>query len=170
MKKNLLTVLILALLIVNIVLTSVMMFSMVGANKKTSELVDNIAMVLNLELKGPGEEEEVVEVPIGDSVPYVIANAMTIPLLSTDGEDHYIIFNISFHMNKKDKAYKKYGEKIVENEELIKDTIRSVVSSHTEADFKEDFEGIKDEILKAVQDIYDSEFIYKVAISEVKYQ
>lgn len=34
MKKNLMTVLILALLIVNIVLTSVMLISIVGTNKK----------------------------------------------------------------------------------------------------------------------------------------
>ena len=34
MKKNLMTVLILALLIVNIVLTSVMLVSIVGTNKK----------------------------------------------------------------------------------------------------------------------------------------
>ena len=35
MKKNLMTVLILALLVVNIVLTSVMLVSIVGTNKKT---------------------------------------------------------------------------------------------------------------------------------------
>ena len=36
MKKNLMTVLILALLVVNIVLTSVMLVSIVGTNKKTA--------------------------------------------------------------------------------------------------------------------------------------
>ena len=41
MKKNLMTVLILALLVVNIVLTSVMLVSIVGTNKKTAQLVDN---------------------------------------------------------------------------------------------------------------------------------
>ena len=42
MKKNLMTVLILALLIVNIALTGVMLVSIVGTNKKTAQLVDNI--------------------------------------------------------------------------------------------------------------------------------
>lgn len=50
MKKNLMTVLILALLIVNIALTGVMLVSIVGTNKKTAQLVDNITTAMNLEL------------------------------------------------------------------------------------------------------------------------
>ena len=46
MKKNLISVIILALLIVNIVLTAIMMFSVTGASKKTAALVDNIATAL----------------------------------------------------------------------------------------------------------------------------
>lgn len=54
MKKNLLSILILVLLIVNIALTTVMMISVTGTNKKTAELVTSIATVLNLELYNPG--------------------------------------------------------------------------------------------------------------------
>ena len=54
MKKNLLSILILVLLIVNIALTVVMMISVTGTNKKTGELVTSIATVLNLELYNPG--------------------------------------------------------------------------------------------------------------------
>ena len=56
MKKNLMTVLILALLIVNIALTGVMLVSIVGTNKKTAQLVDNITTAMNLELTVPGAE------------------------------------------------------------------------------------------------------------------
>ena len=60
MKRNLLSVLILALLVVNIVLTGIMMFSVVGTSKKTSALVTDIATILQLEIgsaKGEGKEE-----------------------------------------------------------------------------------------------------------------
>ena len=50
MKKNLLSVLILVLLVVNIILSVIMMASVVGTNKKTGELVTSIATVLKLEL------------------------------------------------------------------------------------------------------------------------
>ena len=50
MKKNMISVIILALLIVNIVLTGVMMFSIVSTEKKTAKLIDGISTALNLEL------------------------------------------------------------------------------------------------------------------------
>ena len=46
MKKNLISVIILALLIVNVVLTAIMMFSVTSASRKTAALVDNIAWFL----------------------------------------------------------------------------------------------------------------------------
>ena len=46
MKKNLISIIILALLVVNIVLTAIMMFSVTGAANKTAALVDNIATAL----------------------------------------------------------------------------------------------------------------------------
>ena len=53
MKKNLLSVLILVLLIVNIALSAVMMISVVGTNKKTAAMIDSVVAVMNLELYGP---------------------------------------------------------------------------------------------------------------------
>lgn len=169
MKKNMLTVLILALLIVNIVLTSVMMFSVLGTNKKNAELVSNIATVLNLELTGPGEEKKAAEIPLSQAIVHDIDGAMTIPLRSDDGKDHYIVFNISFQLDTKHKDYKTYGETISDKDSLIKDQISDVVSVYTANECKEDFEGLKAKILNAVQDLFKSDFIYKVAISEVKY-
>lgn len=169
MKKNLLSVLILALLVVNIVMTGIMMFSVMNTNNKTAALVGNVAAVLNLELKQPGEEEE-KEIPISDVKPYAIEGAMTVPLKSDDGKDHYMMFNISLSMNSKHKDYKAYGETIGEYQEQIKDTINSVVMSHTESECRDNFEELKAEILAAVQDLFKSDFIFQVAISEVKYQ
>ena len=48
MKKNLLTVLILALLIVNLTFSVITMISITGTNKKTAALVYTIATFLNL--------------------------------------------------------------------------------------------------------------------------
>ena len=71
MKKNLLSVLILVLLIVNIALTSVMMISVTGTNKKTAELVTNIATVMNLELSVPGQEESAVSLADTDTYDFI---------------------------------------------------------------------------------------------------
>ena len=67
MKKNLLSVIILALLIVNLALTGIMMFSTVTANKKTVALVNQIASILNLEVKAPEGAEEAKEISLLDT-------------------------------------------------------------------------------------------------------
>lgn len=79
MKNNLLTIIILALLVVNIILSGIMMISFMGTNKKTADLVSDIAAVLNLEL-GVDEEEEEPMIPMSEQVPWAIEGAMTIPL------------------------------------------------------------------------------------------
>ena len=169
MKKNLLTVLILALSIVNIVLTSIMMFSVMGTNKKTASLVGNIATVLNLELKQPGEEELPPPVSLADTQVHNLTGSMTIPLADEGNGPAYMVCDVALSMNKKHSDYKTYGETISESESLIKDAIISVVTEHTESECRNNLDGLKTEILEAVQQLFDSDFIYNVAISDVKF-
>lgn len=180
MKKNLLSFIILALLVVNLVLTSVMMFSVTSTNKKVSDLVGNIAVALNLELTEPGEGDQMAAVSLEDTEVYAIAGAMTIPLaLEASAEDReapkqgYLVCNISLSINTKHEDYKTYGsaEAMAAKEELIKDAISSIVSKYTTAELQADtgLENLKAELLTAVQDLFQSDFIYKISISEVKY-
>lgn len=181
MKKNLLSIIILALLIVNIVLTSIMMISMMGTNKKTADLVSDIAAVLNLELGVNGEEEAVVEIPMSQQEIWNLDGSMTIPLQSETildasgnvigNKDHYVMFTVSFSLDTKGEGYKQYGgENIANYETMVEDAITKVVSKHTVDDCRNDFDTIRAEILEAVQALFDKEFIYKVAINEIKFQ
>jgi flagellar FliL protein len=181
MKKNMLSIIILALLLVNIILTSVMMFSVTNTNKKVANLVGTIATVMDLELTTPGQEET-QEVSLADTEVYAISGSMTMPLApetvtDSNGKESYkqgyLVCNVSFSLNTKHQDYKTYGsaEAMAGREELIKDAINTIVSKHTATELQSDagLEGLKAEILKAVQDLYQSDFIYKVSISEVKY-
>lgn len=177
MKKNLISVVIMALLIVNIVLTSIMMFNVTSTNKKVANLVGNIATVMNLELTAPGEETK-EEISLADTEVYAISGAMTMPLTPEVSEDgttrqSYLVCNIAFSMNKKSKDYSKYGteEAMAAKVELLKDVINTTVSRHTASELQADtgLENLKAEILKEVQDMYQSDFIYKISISEVRY-
>ena len=171
MKKNLLSILILALLVVNLVLTAIMMVSVTNTNKKTAELVTSIASVLNLELTTPGQEEEVY-VPMSDIVVHDITGSLTIPLHSTDGGSHYIIFNASISLNTKGEGYKAYGETFASYESLIKDAITSAVSKYTVDECNNNLEIVRAEMLKQVKALFGDEsgFVYKIAMSDIKTQ
>lgn len=176
MKKNLISIIILALLIVNIALTAVMMFSVMGTSRKTAKLVDNIASALDLELAaaGAGEGEEEIEVPMSDTEVYTIAEMM-IPLkVEEDGTQHYCLTTVSLSINKGkikgDKGYKKFGSDLSAQENLIKSEINTVFGKYTLAEARDNQEMLQDEILEKVQEMFDSKFIFDVSFSDTMYQ
>ncbi len=170
MKKNLLSVLILVLLVVNIILSVVMMVSVVGTNKKTGELITSIASVLKIELYNPGVVA-VTDVPMSDTEVYNMLQLM-VSVVKEDGKQGYIIMDLGLQQNKKHKDYKKLGgeEKIAAYDSVIKDTINSVISRHTQEEFQQDTEGVREELLKEIQELFGSDFIYRISISNIKYQ
>lgn len=172
MKKNLISIIILALLIVNIVLTSIMMFSVTSASRKTAALVDNIASVLSLELAGgTGGEASAGSVPIEDIEVYSLSEEMTIPLkVGDDGEAHYCLVSISFSINTKADDYKKYGSDLSGQESLIKGEINRIFGQYTIEEARASETQIQDEILASVQKLYDSTFIFNVTFSDILYQ
>lgn len=159
MKKNLISIVILALLIVNIVLSSITLFSVFGTNKKTAALVTDIAAAVSLET---GIQSE-VQVPMADVVTYDIAE-MTIPLKNgEDGKAHYALVSVTLSMNSKDEDYATYSDLTV-RESLIKGEINTVFSQYTLEQAKGNSQMIEEEILERVQTLFNSKFIYDVTI------
>lgn len=173
MKKNLISVLILALLVVNVVLTAIMMFSTTGAVKKTTALVNDIAAVLSIELD-EGSSEADTTVQIADMVSHDISDQIMIPLRKgADEKDHYYIVNVSLLMNSKHEDYATYGETVSGGgqDSLFKSIIIEVIGNHTLEEAQASPEALKDEILARIQEAYNgSTFIYKVTFSGILFQ
>ncbi|MBQ9136059.1 MAG: flagellar basal body-associated FliL family protein [Lachnospiraceae bacterium] len=169
MKKNLMSILILALLVVNIVLTAIMMFSMTGAMKSTTALVGDIAAVLALELDMGGDDAN--RPSMEDTVVYDIADVLTTSLQDDgSGTVHYAAVAVSLQLDSKHKDYKKYGseEAMAAKDSIIRSIIVEVLGSHTLAEFQTDTDGIRNEILAKIQQRYQSDFIFDVVFSDVK--
>lgn len=170
MKKNLLSIIILALLIVNLVMTSVMMISVTGANKKTAAIVTDIASVLKLELNQGTETGESAEaVSLENTEAYDLPDEMTIPLLKgEDGVMHYALVKVSLSMNIKNDGYKTYGADISSRQSLIEGVITEVISQYNVDEVQVKSAEIQDEILSRLQskEMFDSDFIYKVTFSK----
>ena len=174
MKKNLISILILVLLVVNIVLTSVMMINVIGTNKKSAELVSSIATVMNLEFTDLDKDTPTVS--LADTDAYDLPELM-IPLsASQDVEEgsknkqSYILFTMSLLQNKKHDDYSSLGgEKIGTRSSMIMDVVTRVVGRYTLEECQTDMDGIREEILREIQALFGSDFIYKIGISGIKY-
>lgn len=170
MKKNLLSIIILSLLVVNIALTAVMLFSVVGTNQKTASIVTDIAEVLAIELDTDGMTGTGTAVSIADTAVYSIEDKMTITLKRDEGDtqDHYCIVKVSFSMDTTNPDYATYGD-LSAMETLLKGEIINVIGSYTLTEAQLSQDKICDEILERVQNLYESNFIYKVSFSEIMY-
>lgn len=176
MKKNLISIVILTLLIVNIVLTSIMMFSVVNTNKKTAALVTDVAAAISLELDAESTEENAAAtVSMADIETYTIAD-MTIQMKPSVNEEdgtsemHYMLTSVVLSMNTKNKDYKTYGADIANKEDLIKGEITEVIGQYTIDEASADTLAVTEAILSRIQSLYDSDFIFDVTLSNPLYQ
>lgn len=170
MKKNLISVIILALLIVNIALTSVMLFSVTSTNKATADMVMRITGAMDMELSSADGTAFTPVVPIENIASYDIADTMTIRLKQDeDGAEHYIMIAVTLSMDKEHEDYKEYGESLTDRESLIKSEIINVIGQYTMAEAQADEAGMKQAILESIQNMFGSDFIFKVDFRDVKY-
>ncbi len=170
MKRNMLTVVVMALVIVNIVLTALMYFSIMPTTQKQNELITKIAGAIDLQLQDQNEGGE-MEIPIDQIQVYDIEDSMTINLKKgEDGEDHFAVVSISLSLNTKDKDFATYQPELSTKESLIKDKIISVVSAYSIDELKGNTVEVQDELLAELQKMFDSKFIIGVGFRDVIYQ
>ena len=168
MKRNLLSIIILALLVVNIVLSAIMMVTVSSASRKTAALVADISTIIGLEIDGlPASDVGAAPVTMADTAVYNITDEMTIPLKSDeDGTGHYAVGNVSLSLNKTHDDYKTYNEEtLATSEGIIKDIIYSVLGNYTMNEARSNDTQIKAEILGKIQEKFGSDVIYDVSFS-----
>ncbi len=172
MKRNLLAIIILMLLIVNIVLTTIMMMNVSSASAKTAELVQAIANSLNLELSSGAEAGAVKEeVAMEDTSVYKIPDQMTIPLMpGDDGKSHFCLVSVALSMNTKHDDYETYGANIADKVDLIKQCVLDVVKGYSFEEAQANTDMMREDILKSIQKMYGSDFIYQVSFSDILFQ
>ncbi len=162
MKKNLLTILILALGILNMILTAVIVFAVVPTTMRTNALISKVASTIQLELEGSKNEDE-EKISIADIETYNIEEKMTINLKNSpnDSKSHYASVTVSLSMNKKAEDYSKLKDSISANENAIKEIIRDEFINYTKEQVtnNEYKEKIKSNILMKIQEYFGSDFI-----------
>ena len=174
MKKNMISIIILALLVVNIAMTAIMMFSVIPANKKTIALIDEISGAIKLDLAANTPEGEAAgssaqNVSLADSATYSIEDQQTFQLKKgEDGEAHYVVCKVAVLMNKTSEDYATYGADVESGarDPLILNAMSEVVGGYTYEDIEALGQtGLQEASLERIQNMFDSDFIYQVALS-----
>ncbi|MBO5468414.1 MAG: flagellar basal body-associated FliL family protein [Lachnospiraceae bacterium] len=165
MKKNLITVIILALCVVNLILNVLLVFVCMPSAKKTNNLISEIASVLNLELEG---DEETPAVALENMATYSV-DAQVVNLKDDgSGESHYVQVGLTLEMDKSSKDYDSLNTVLTESGGAVFDEARNVIQNYTYAEVSDEKtqEDIKKKILENVQKKYATQCIYNVSFSK----
>ena len=172
MKRNMLAIIILAVSIVNLAMSAFMMLTVMNTNSKTVKLISDVAAAVNIDnttiLPSDGGYGGPANVPMDKTAVYDIKgdNKMTIALApGEDGTTHYVQLEAALSMNIESEGYKTYdvaGGGMDSKISLIKAKIGEIIGSYTFEGLRANESAAKQQILEALQEMFASDFIFKV--------
>ena len=176
MKRNMLAIIILAVSIVNLAMSAFMMLTVMNTNSKAIKLISDVAAAVNIDntalLPTGSEKSGPVNVPMDKTVTYDLGgdDKMTIAFRpGTDGTTHYAQVEVVLSMNMDSDGYKTFGETMDDRKSIIKSKILEIMQSYTMEECRNNEQAIQQKILEALQEMFDSDFIFKVSFSNIQY-
>ena len=127
MKKGMINFVILALVLVNLVLSVILVFTFVPAVSKTNNLVDKIAKIVDLNVSGDStengapsaEDTEYVQVKFSDDE---TSQVFTLKQGTSDSKVHYLKLSVTIKLDKRQSDYK-------DKKKLIESTMTTYLGS-----------------------------------------
>jgi flagellar FliL protein len=167
MKKNLISVIILALTFANFVLTALLIFTVLPETKKANEMITAVCSAIDLELNS-GAATGLSNLPIEQITTYSVngGESITTNLKSDDGKNHYVIVTVSLSLNNESDNFTKYSPDVLtEKDAIIQDDIIQIISGYTVDDFNGNVSDIKEQILADMQSMFGSDYVVGVNFS-----
>lgn len=172
MKKGMSNIVVLVLVLVNLILTVVLVFTFVPSINRTNNLVNKICEIIDLnvgdnnnvngdEITLADLDSRAVRFGAGEDAPTEITVTLT---TGDDGKPHHMKLGVILNLNKKHKDYAENSKLIDSAMSNIGSTIVSVVSDYTYAEINR--EKMEDDILQALRTLFNSDFIYSVEFSQ----
>ena len=169
MKKNLITVIILALVVVNLVLTAVLTITIIPETQKANELITKVCSAIDLDLQA-GDTAGSLSIDVANMVDYPVNGGESLTINLVDG---YAVLGVSLSLDSTNEDYSTYAGDtgdLSAQDNIISDKINSVVKKYTVQEMIDNEEGVKEEILEELQTLYKSSFIVRVNFSSATYQ
>lgn len=167
MRKNILTIIIMAMCLVNIVLSAILIFVMVPTANKSIKLINKVAQIIDLELESP--DNEIDNLSVSDIETYLFEERLACRLKTSDNKDHYAVLYLSLSLNKTHQDYEKLREYITQYENDIKEIVTDEFAKYSIDEVVEMKDKIKDQVLDRIQELFKSDFIINVSFGNIMY-
>lgn len=174
MKKNILTIIIMALTVINVILTAVVVFSTVPAMNKTNNLISKITEVVDLELESD-EKSDDNTVSIKDRENHQFtssAGTLTINLKKgSDGKEHWAqLDSVYVTVNKSGEDYKDLVTNLDGMQSDVLTIVTDVIGGMDYDTVSSQRGEMKLEIVEKLQKHFESESIVDVSFDNLRFQ
>ena len=166
MKKSVVSIIILALCVANLVLSALLIFTFVPQAKKTDKLVTEICSVLKLELDSSGVKDKV---ELKNLEYYSLEDKINISIIDNDNTVHYAQVSATITLNKTSSDYSTFSSKIETGlDSVIYDEVRTVISEYTfEQIGSHEYDAESQTKIKdALNDKFDTTCVYEVSFRD----
>ena len=152
MKKSMLNVIILALVLVNLVLTVILTFSLVSTNKKTNSLINKVAQIIDLDVAGGVKNNDSTDIIVS----YV-----------DNGKTRYAVLSVSVGLNSKAKDYSTVSTSVDNGMKVLVNKITNEANKYTYSTISANKSTMETDLLKEFQELFKTETIQSVLINIV---
>lgn len=180
MKKNILTVVVIALCLINLALSAVVVFSIVPMANRTNDLIAQVASVINLELEDPNAEKIAGDVPIENRETLEpitnVSGTENMVNLKKDTEssvNHVAIYDsITLTVDKTADDYKKVIGLIASNGNYVIECVSTTLGQRTYEEIQKDSDRskLKKDALQRLNSYFETAMICDITVNNLKYQ
>jgi len=172
MKKNMLTIVVIAVCVLNLVLSAVVVFTVIPTANKTNALISQVASIIDLELESPNPKYEVV---MTDLQAVTLSGTLTINLKSVEGQlkDPFVVIDeVTVYLNKKGEDYDDLmGESgITTYGTTIQEIVTDTFSKYTKDEVQNNRDLIKQEILQNIHGRFGTTTISDISFKNLRLQ
>ena len=166
MKKNLMSVIILALVVANVVLTAIMMFTIMPQTQKANEMITKVCEAIDLELNS-GAATGLSNLPIDRIVTYDVADGESITVNLKGGG--YAVVSVSISVDNESETYteKNGTEYLSTKESIIKDAIIKIIGNYTKEELGESKTGMEEELLKTLKKTFGADYVVGISFTKL---
>lgn len=164
MKKNLITVVILAISIINLVFNILLVFVFMPSATKTNKLITDISKILDIEIESQKSEDSAFDV--SNLAPYQLEQGNPINLKSDgSGSIHIVQYGLTINMDSTASDYSKVSGNVEGSTAIIYDLTRDIIGRYTYAEVidVEIQKQIKNELLASLRETFNTDCIYSVS-------
>lgn len=164
MKKNLMTLIILALVVVNFIMTAIMMFIMIPQTQKANEMIEKVCEAIDLELNS-GAATGLSNLPIDRIETYDVATGETITVNLKGGG--YAVVSVSISVDNESETYtENEGTALLSTKEsIIKDAIIKTIGNYTKEELGESRADMEAELLKTLKKTFGADYVVGISFT-----